>query len=57
MKAFRQRKAVSQLAKGRRHAVKGFTVRQGLWVLGIAAAAFLAILLLWMLGVLHLEAD
>jgi uncharacterized integral membrane protein len=43
------------LPKGRKKAVARFTAMRGVWVLLILGAAFLAILLLFLLGIVRVE--
>ena len=45
------------LEKGRKKAVKKFTLRNGLWMVLLITAAMIIMLLLWLTGVLHLDAD
>ena len=43
--------------KGRRRIVSQFTRREGFWVIGIVGALMIALLVLWLLGVIRLEED
>jgi hypothetical protein len=47
----------NSLGKGRKKNVKKFHVSNGLWILGIANAILLGILVLWMLGYVHFNVD
>jgi hypothetical protein len=43
--------------KGRRKAIEKFTNWQGLWILAMVGTILIGILLLYMLGYLHIDAD
>lgn len=43
--------------RGRKKAVKKFTTREGLWMLGIIIAALIGVLALWLLGFLSFDID
>jgi hypothetical protein len=45
------------LERGRRKAVDKFAWHHGFWMLAMASAFFLGILLLYLLGYLHLNVD
>jgi len=42
---------------GRKKAVKRFTNRDGLWMVAMITAALVAMMLLWLLGIVHFDAD
>lgn len=44
------------LDRGRKKAVRRFTTREGLWIVGISSAALIGIIVLWLLGILNFEA-
>lgn len=43
--------------RGRKKAVKKFTIRNGLWMIALIAAGMIAMVALWLLGVFRLDAD
>jgi hypothetical protein len=43
--------------RGRKKAVRRFTTREGLWMVGIIAAALIGMILLWLLGILNVDVD
>ena len=43
--------------RGSKKAVRRFTSREGLWMVGIVAAALIGMMLLWLLGILNFDAD
>jgi Na+-driven multidrug efflux pump len=43
--------------KGRRRAAEKFTARQGLWMLGIVILLSIGLVLLYVFGYLHVDAD
>jgi len=43
--------------KGRKKAVQRFTTGKGLWMVVIIAAAMIAMVVLWLLGILNFEMD
>jgi hypothetical protein len=43
--------------RGRKKAVKKFTIGNGLWMMAVIAAGMIAMALLWLLGVLRPDAD
>jgi hypothetical protein len=45
------------LGKGRKKAVKKFTMRNGLWMTLVVAGGMIIMLALWLLGFFRLDAD
>ena len=45
------------LGRGRKKAVRKFRTRDGVWMTAIIAAGMLTMLVLWLIGFLHLDAD
>jgi hypothetical protein len=43
--------------RGRKKAVKRFTSRDGLFMVGLITAALVAMMLLWLLGIVRFDAD
>lgn len=43
------------IGRGRKKAVKRFTTRQGLWMASMIGAATIGMLLLFLLGVFHVD--
>ena len=43
--------------RGRKKAVKKFTNRDGLWMVGLITAALVTMMLLWVLGIVSFDAD
>ena len=43
--------------RGRKKAVKRFSIRNGLWMMALIAAGMIAMVVLWLLGVIRLDAD
>ena len=41
--------------RGRKKAVRRFTSREGIWMVGIIAAALIGMILLWLLGIFNFE--
>jgi hypothetical protein len=50
-------KSYLQLGRGRKKAVKKFTVRQGLWIVIVVTALMTIISLLFMVGVFRVDFD
>jgi hypothetical protein len=44
-------------SRGRRRAVEKFTARQGIWMLGIVILISIGLVLLYVFGYLHFDAD
>ena len=43
--------------RGRKKAVAKFTLRQGMWMVGVVTIAMIGVLLLWLLGYLRFDLD
>lgn len=41
--------------RGRKKAVQKFTIPEGLWMVGVIAAALIGMIFLWLLGILNFE--
>lgn len=45
------------LGKGRKRAVRKFTIRHGLWITAMITATMVAILVLWLIDFFRFDAD